>query len=484
MTTTVQHVERSRGRRPARIAGIVGAAMVLATLALPIGQATAAPKPSPKPTATAKKKPAAKSTKKPAVKPVKITGPITVWSGFTQGPRAVYMEKIARQFEADYPGTKVTIQTFSWGQFGTKWPSALATGQLPDVSTALPNQVVQMINVDALAPMTDLINSIGRKRFDAKPLGEGVRNNVNYSLPLYSHAQVLWYRKDLLAKAGLSAPPQTWDELKAAAVKLTGDGTFGLSVPMGTGDLMASRFLNFYMQSAGESLINKNGTANLTSKAAIDGIKYWVDMYKQTSPKGSVNYNVLDQATLFYQGKTAFDFNSGFQIGGVASTTPGLENNIAAAPLPRLKAGDPVYGGETSNIAAVVWKQSKNQAAAKAFLKLLLDDKYYVEFLRSIPGGMLPVLNDVADNAGFAAEPTVAKFRDSINVIRQAIPLGSAIGMERGPIVQSGIIAGQGVIEAMFQDIVLNNKAIEQAAADTEAKLNQLFVAAGARFTR
>lgn len=480
MNTTLQHSARTRDRMPIRLAGLLGAALVLATLAIPTGVANAATKPTPKPTAKASTP--AKKPAKPA--PVKITGAITVWSGFTQGPRAVYMEKIARQFESDYPGTKVTIQTMSWGQFGTKWPTALATGQLPDVSTALPNQVVQMINVDALAPMSDLINSIGRKRFDAKPLSEGVRANVNYSLPLYSHAQVMWYRKDLLAKAGLSAPPQTWDELKAAAVKLTKDGVYGLSVPMGTNDLMASRFLNFYVQSGGESLINKNGTANLTSKLAIDGIKYWVDMYKQTSPKGSVSYNVLDQATLFYQGKTAFDFNSGFQISGVASTTPGLENNIAAAPLPRMKSSDPVYGGETSNIAAVVWKQSKNQAAAKAFLKLILDDKYYVEFLRSIPGGMLPVLNDVADTVGFAAEPTVMKFRDSINIIRQAIPLGTAIGMERGPIVQSGIIAGQGIIEAMFQDIVLNNKAVEQAAADTEAKLNQMFVASGAKFNR
>ncbi len=35
-----------------------------------------------------------------------------------------------------------------------------------------------------------------------------------------------------------------------------------------------------------------------------------VKMHKESSPKDSLNFNVLQQATLFYQGKTAFDFNS------------------------------------------------------------------------------------------------------------------------------------------------------------------------------
>ena len=45
-----------------------------------------------------------------------------------------------------------------------------------------------------------------------------------------------------------------------------------------------------------------------------------------------MDYAVLDQATLFYQGKTAFDFNSGFHISGVSTNRPDLVDSIAAAP--------------------------------------------------------------------------------------------------------------------------------------------------------
>jgi multiple sugar transport system substrate-binding protein len=412
-----------------------------------------------------------------------LSGDLVFWSSFTQGPRAEYMQRMADKFMAQHPDVSITIETFSWPEFNTKWTTGLAAGQVPDISTALPNQVVEMINVDALVPVDDVIDSIGRDRFYNAALNEGRKDGVSYSLPIYSHAQVMWYRKDLLDAKGL-AVPKTWAELKDAATALNDPpAVHGLSVPLGANDMMATRYLNFYVQSAGGSLIDANGRADLTSPAALEGINYWVDLYKQLSPQGSINYNVLDQATLFYQGKTAFDFNSGFHISGVASNSLDLLDDIAAAPLPRLKAEDPVYGGETSNIALVAWAAGENQSAAKAFLASLYEDADYIEFIHSVPGGMLPALSDISQEPAYQDNDTLKQFASSVAVIEQEIPLGSAIGMKDGPKVQAGVITSQGVIEQMFQDIILNGTAVETAAQDTENKLNQLFAAAGATFS-
>lgn len=411
-----------------------------------------------------------------------LKGEVTFWHSFTQGPRAEYMERMAEEFEAEHPDVDIKIETFSWGEFQTKWTTGLAAGQVPDLSTALPNQVVNMIDVGALAPLDDVIDEIGRDRFAEAALREGTADGVSHSIPIYSHAQVMWYRADLLEAAGLDVP-ETWDELKEAAVALTtGPDQYGLSVPMGTNDLMGARFLNFYLQSAGESLLDEDGRANLTSEAAIDGIEYWVDMYDKTSPEGSVNYNVLDQATLFYQGKTAFDFNSGFQISGVVGTSPQLEDSIKAAPLPRLEADDDLYGGETSNIATVVWEKSDVQEEAKAFLEFLFQDEDYIQFLHSVPGGMLPALSDIAEKPEYLDDETLTRHADSIAVVSEAVPMGTAIGMDDGPLVQSGILTSQAVIEKMFQDIVLNGTPVKDAAKAAEDQLNQLFVSAGVSF--
>ena len=278
-----------------------------------------------------------------------LKGDITFWHSFTQGPRMEVIQQTADQFMKDNPGVKIKIETFSWGDFYTKWTTGLASGNVPDMSTALPGHVVEMMDADALEPVDDLIDDIGRNKFSKTALSEGKKDGTCYSLPLYSHAQVMWYRKDLLQKAGLSVP-KTWDEFAEAAKTLTKDGVYGCSFPCGSNDLMATRFLNFYVRSGGGSLLTDDLKANLTSDLAIDGINYWLDIYKNCSPKDSVNYAVLDQANLFYQGKTAFDFNSGFQISGVETNSPDLVDQIDCAPLPKINADDPDYGAETSEI--------------------------------------------------------------------------------------------------------------------------------------
>ncbi len=155
---------------------------------------------------------------------------------------------------------------------------------MPDLSTALPNQVVEMINFGALQPLGDLIDSIGRDKFAEAAISEGTVQGKNYSIPLYSHAQVMWIRKDLLEKHQLPVP-KTWNELYETAKKLTQDGVYGLSVPMGSNDFMATRFLNLYVRSGGGSLLTKDLKVDLTNPLAQEGIKYWVKMYKDTLTK-------------------------------------------------------------------------------------------------------------------------------------------------------------------------------------------------------
>ncbi|HEY0826458.1 MAG TPA: sugar ABC transporter substrate-binding protein, partial [Bacilli bacterium] len=353
--------------------------------------------------------------------------------------------------------------------------TGLASGQVPDVSTALPNHVVEMIDVDAIIPLNDLIDKMGRDRFYEAPLAEMTVGGNNYAIPLYSHAQVMWYRKDLLAKANLPVP-QTWDELFETAKKLNNPpDVYGLPVPMGSGDLMGARFLNFYVRSAGETLLTKDGKANLTSKAAIDGINYWMKMYKAVSPESSINFKVLDQATMYYQGKAAFDFNSGFHIGGVTTNSPALLDQIDAAPMPKMNANDPVPAVETSNIPLVVWKNSKHPEVAKAFIESLYEKDTYIKFLHSVPAGMLPALKEISTDPAFLADPTIKKFSNAVKVISDAVGVGTAIGMENGPAKQAGLLTSQGVIEAMFQDIVLKKTPVEEAAKAAEDKLNDLF---------
>ena len=403
-----------------------------------------------------------------------LKGDITFWHSFTQGGRMDVIQEAADKFMEDNPDVTITIETFSWGDFYTKWTTGLASGNVPDMSTALPGHVVEMMDAEAVIPLDDVIEDIGKDRFAEAALSEGERDGEYCSLPLYSHAQVMWYRKDLLEDANLEVP-ETWEEFAEAAKALTKDGVYGCSFPCGSGDLMATRFLNFYVRSGGGSLLTDDLKADLTSDIAIEGIKYWLDIYENCSPKDSVNYAVLDQANLYYQGKTAFDFNSGFHISGVETNSPDLVDSIDCAPLPRLNKDDPVYGAETSNIPMVVWSKSEHPEICKAFIETLYEDDTYTEFLAATPVGMLPSVTGISDTEAYKSNEIVQKFSNAEQVIAEAVSLSAAIGFEHGPSVEAGLLTSQGIVEEMFQDIITNGTDVEKAAKAAEDKLNEVF---------
>ncbi len=403
-----------------------------------------------------------------------LKGDITFWHSFTQGGRMDVIQEAAEKFMDENPDVNITIETFSWGDFYTKWTTGLASGNVPDMSTALPGHVVEMMDAEAVIPVDDVIDDIGRDRFAEAALSEGERDGECYSLPLYSHAQVMWYRKDLLEEANLEVP-ETWEEFAEAAKTLTKDGVYGCSFPCGSGDLMATRFLNFYVRSGGGSLLTDDLKADLTSEIAIEGINYWLDIYENCSPKDSVNYAVLDQANLYYQGKTAFDFNSGFHISGVETNSPDLVDSIDCAPLPRLKKDDPIYGAETSNIPMVIWSKSEHPEICKAFIETLYEEETYTDFLAATPVGMLPSITGISDTEKYQSNEIVQKFSNAEQVISEAVELSAAIGFEHGPSVEAGLLTSQSIIEEMFQDIITNGTDVEKAAKAAEEKMNEVF---------
>ncbi len=407
--------------------------------------------------------------------PANLSGEITFWHSFTQGARMEAVQAAADKFMKANPNVKINIETYSWGDFNTKWNAGITTGDLPDMSTAQnTGEIGQMVNAGVLAPVDDLIGAVGRDRFSAKALDDMTWDGGTYGVPYYSHAQVMWYRKDLLDGAGLSVPT-TWQEFYDAAVKLTANGTYGAAFSCSPNDLLCTRYLNHYVRSGGGSLLNDDLTANITSDLAIEGINFWLNVYKNCSPAETINYTVLDHATLFYKGQTAFDFNSGFMVSGVQNNTPDIVQYVDCSLLPKIKSGDADYSAEATHIPLAIWQKCKNPEICQAFIQTLYEEENYLDFLAAVPVGMIPALKDIASSEGYLSNPTVKQFTHACDVINQAIEMGSAIGYEHGPNVQASYLTSQGVLENMFQDIITNGTDVKTAAKAAEDKLNEIF---------
>src|SRR5215211_3959362 len=62
-----------------------------------------------------------------------------------------------------------------------------------------------------------------QNKFLPGPIEASTYEGAIYAVPWFEDAGVLYSRSDLLEKAGDSAPPETWDELKEMALKISQD---------------------------------------------------------------------------------------------------------------------------------------------------------------------------------------------------------------------------------------------------------------------
>jgi multiple sugar transport system substrate-binding protein len=134
--------------------------------------------------------------------------------------------------------------------------------------------------------------------------------NTLYLIPgLHGGSVVLFYRKDLFAKAGLK-PPTTWAAYLNAAKKLHGNGVAGNSMIAKSGDVSMflcdwyTRFVNMGGILMSGSPQTKNYKPRLTSPAAVAALQHMVDCVKYASP-GVLSYDFTVSTNAFSAGQTA-----------------------------------------------------------------------------------------------------------------------------------------------------------------------------------
>ena len=120
-------------------------------------------------------------------------------------------------------------------------------------------------------------------------------------------------------------------------------------------------------------------------------------------------------------------------------------------------------------------EKAEHKDICEAFMQYLYEEDNYLYFLSAVPVGMLPSLTGIADSEEYKSNETRQMFAEEEAVIAAAIDAGSAIGFEHGPSSQAGLLANQGIIEEMFQDILTNGTDIAVAAQAAEDELNEIF---------
>ncbi|MFC6065242.1 ABC transporter substrate-binding protein [Streptomyces ochraceiscleroticus] len=206
-----------------------------------------------------------------------------------------------------------------------------------------------------------------------KPIVEtGKYRGGLYALPWTSDGGMLYYRTDLLKKAGIDKPPATWVQMKSdcAKVKKLPEAK-GMSCYAGQFQKYEGLTVNFAeaVNSAGGVVTDAKGKPHVDSPQAKKGLDFLVGSLKDgTIPKDAVTYQEEDGRRAFQAGKLIFERNWPYMY-PLASKKDGsskIVGKFSAAPLPGLSGpGASSLGGHNVALSA----SAKNKATAIDFMK-------------------------------------------------------------------------------------------------------------------
>jgi multiple sugar transport system substrate-binding protein len=125
------------------------------------------------------------------------------------------------------------------------------------------------------------------------------------AFPFAGYANVLAYRKDLYAAAGLK-PPATMEELVADAIKLTDKQKkiYGFVANGQKGPAVAQDWMQYNRQFGG-SILDANGKPALNSPANIASVVAYKKLFDEAAPPGAADYDWGGREESFKQGLVA-----------------------------------------------------------------------------------------------------------------------------------------------------------------------------------
>lgn len=187
-----------------------------------------------------------------------------------------------------------------------------------------------------------------------------------YGLPFRSETYTLFYNKDLLAEAGYTEAPKTWDEVKEIAAACTKDGVYGYG-------LCGTNYSNFSFQyitmlgcSGGTILTEDNSASALSSDVAVKTAQLYKDLMAYAPTSVLENDNVANR-TLFASGKIAMYLSGIYDVEEIVKMNPDLNFACAMVPVENDAERSTILGGWSVAVAGC----SERQEAAWEFVKFL-----------------------------------------------------------------------------------------------------------------
>src|SRR5512141_2352744 len=277
--------------------------------------------------------------------PKPAAGPVTihVLTMDQAGLKPAEIDQIARDFEAKNPDIKVSMEYVSYDNVHDKIVTGMAA-KPPAYDAAMLDVIWpdEFIKSGYLLDVTDRVTPERESGMFHASWNGVTRNGKVYGMPWLMDVKYFMYNKDMLQKAGITAPPKTWEELvdQAKTIKEKGIVEFPIIWSWNQKEGVVCDYA-VLLYGNGGSFVDASGKPAFNDEKGVQALA-WM---KQTIDDGLSNPSSVssDENAVeadFLAGKSAFAVNWLFQYSDSNDASKSqIVGQAAFAPMPVFKAG-------------------------------------------------------------------------------------------------------------------------------------------------
>lgn len=258
---------------------------------------------------------------------------ITIWSLDDANQPAL---NLAREFDELEPGIKVEYREIQFDDVVSEAMRAFATGQAPDIIAVDNPEHALFAARGAFLDISDRIAAsdvIKTENYFPGPLNSVMWDGKYFGVPKATNTIALYYNKDLYAKAGIAAPPQTWDELVETARKLNdpANNVYGLAFSAKASEEGTFQFLPWAQMGGG-------GYDNINADGAVAALEIWKTiMDERLASPDTLTRGQWDSTGTFNSGNAAMVISGPWELNRMVDEAK-FDWGVALLPVPEAGA--------------------------------------------------------------------------------------------------------------------------------------------------
>jgi multiple sugar transport system substrate-binding protein len=331
------------------------------------------------------------------------------------GREGEVLEELLRPFSQAHPEMNLKIERLPWTGAHAKLLTAVAGESTPDICQLGNTWVPELVALKALMPVDGLVSesaTVTRTDYFEGIWATTQMRGVTYAVPWYVDTRLLFYRKDILKRAGFDHPPKDWAEWdqQLVAIKRLNPKNYSIFLPLNEFEPMVALGL----QQATPFIDEAHANAQFNSTGFRNSMQFYMSLFERDLASKMTDQQISNVWTEFGRGFFAFYISGPWNITEFKKRLPKeVQDQWSTAPLPGPHgAGESIAGGAS----LAIFKNSAHAKEAWAVVEYLSQPAVQERFHELT--GDLPPRRSTWLRPAIANDPYAVAFRTQLERVK------------------------------------------------------------------